>query len=312
MNLSTSSSKSRPVFRLYRSIFRPLVICIFLVVLYQTLIVGGVVPPSSGINQWQGNVVKAERYVYEKKSDIKIAIVGSSIGNRIKPEYIGPNVANLAMSAYSSQTGLEIVKRNKLKPSTVLIEINNTIARELNQKMIDYLYNPVFYLLRSYLPILRQEYQPISVLISYLKDSKGKNKPQGDEEKNALASPKLRKRLIDNLIKTRMNPLQAEIAEKIRQEAENIKAQIAALKESGVRVVLFNVPGEARVEQTIAERQERKLIEEIFPQDTFEWLPEPPSENWRTEDGIHLIDSNAKKYGAFLKEKLENLAPRSF
>lgn len=309
MTLSTSSSKMRSAFHLSRSIFRPVVVCIFLLALYQTLVFGGIVRPSIGINQWQANVIKAERYVYGKTSDIKLAIAGSSIANRIKPDYIGPKVSNLAMSGYSSQTGLEIVANNKLKPSIVMVEINNTIERGLNHKLIDYLYNPLFYYLRSYLPILRQEYQPVSVFIDYFKNLKQKNSQQVDEDINQLASPRLREKLIDDLIKAGTIPLKPEIEEKIRQEAEKIKAQIADLKKSGVRVVLFNVPGEERVQQTIRERQVQKLINEVFPKDTFEWLPKPSEGNWVTADGIHLIDSNAKKYGAFLREQLLAISP---
>jgi len=312
MNLSTSSSNFRHKFHLYRFIWRPVIVCLFLVTLYQTLVAGSVVPSSNGINQWQFNLVKAERYIYDTKSDIKLAIIGSSIANRIQPEYISPNVANLAMSALSSQIGLEIIKRSKLKPSLVLVETNETIYRGLDTKTIDYLYHPLFYFIRSYFSIFRQEYQPVSVIINYVKTIKENGNNSTDKDLKQIGNPRVRQSLIAQLVQLRNKPLTEELENKIRIEAEKLKVQIAEMKKEGVRVVLFNIPGEPGVEETIQVRQINKLIEGLFPKDSFEWLPKPLERNWVTDDGIHLIDSNAKKYGIFLRKQLLALNPELF
>ncbi|HEY9848702.1 MAG TPA: hypothetical protein V6D28_04555 [Leptolyngbyaceae cyanobacterium] len=292
------------------SILRALLVSVFLLTLYHGLVSGGMIQPSNGFSQWETNVIKIQRYVYNNKHNLRMILVGSSIAARIKPEYIGNNVANLAMSALSSQTGLEIIKRSKFKPSILLIELNHTIQREISNKIIDSVYQPALYWLRFYFPMFRQEYQPVSTFLEQVK--KINNQSSMEEDVSNKETEKINWRLREELISRTANgwrqPLSKEIEEKIRKEAEYIKKQISEIKKFNVKIVLFNVPGEMRVEQTIYQQQVQKLLKELFPPDTFEWLPQPPSQEWKTRDGIHLTVAHAKKYAAFVRQELLNTA----
>jgi hypothetical protein len=298
----------------FRSILISLSTFIFVLSLYHTLVLGGVVLPSDGINGSQSNIIKAQRYIYNHKSDLEMVLVGSSITARINSEYISPHAVSLAMLAMSSQTGLEIVERQKIKPNLLLIELNDTILKSRNHKLntdfIGNLYHPVFYWIRFYFPMCRQEYQPLStiaqslikvftnenkVLFRFLEEGNSKEKPVGTE---------LIEKLIQQQIQARNSPLSEGSKKAIAEESEYIKTQIKNFKNEGMRVILMDIPSEKRVKDTIMEKQLRELFRDLFPKDIFEWMPEPPSREWKTNDGLHLVTSSAKEYASFLREQL--------
>lgn len=68
---------------------------------------------NQGANQWQTNVVKAQRYMFSKKQFDHI-VVGSSEMFRVPVEK-DSNWANLAMAGGASQTGLELIAE-KIRP----------------------------------------------------------------------------------------------------------------------------------------------------------------------------------------------------
>jgi hypothetical protein len=155
---------------------------------YQVLVSGGVLPASEGVTQRQNNIVRAQRYVYQDDSDLKMVIVGSSLAANVNEKYIGEGVKNIAFGAGVSKTGLEIVKRSKSKPQSILVEINDVdFLRKIDADLLDSLYHPIFYLLRQYVPMLREEYRPVSVFINYFKSgSQQKLERMSREELDSL------------------------------------------------------------------------------------------------------------------------------
>ncbi len=293
-----------------RSLLRPILICAAILGLYSGLVAAGMLPSSNGINQGQRNVIKVQRYAYQTNTEMKILLVGSSLTANIDAGDIGSNVTNMAMAGGSTQTGLDMAKRGQFKPSLVLAEINDTIHRKIDADLISSVYDPFFYWLRLYFPIFREEYRPVSILVDSLKggskkEIKGAKAPREEEER---VNPALYKRALERVLQERMEPLSEKEKETLRQEAEFIKNQVADLKKAGVRVVLYDVPGEKEVETTTKQKQVRELLGELFPSDTFEWLASPPAREWRTSDGVHLIRSHARDYALFLREQLLNKA----
>jgi hypothetical protein len=275
---------------------------------YQVLVSGGVLPASDGASQIQNNIVKAQRYVYQDDSDLKMVIVGSSLAANLNVKDIGEGVQSIALGGGASQTGLEIVKRSKSKPRIVLVEINNTIIRKIDSEFLDSLYHPIFYLLRQYLPMLREEYRPISVFIDSLKSrSKPNLKLMTREALDSLEgrniTPELSQKAIQTIVDVESQPLPEKDAEIFKKEAELIKTQIAEInKNSGAKVVLFEIPLESRVNAAIRRKQLRDLANKLFPSDRFEWLPPPKEREWRTNDGVHLIRSDARDFAEFLRD----------
>jgi hypothetical protein len=293
-----------------RSILRPVLIFLFLMSFYQVLVSGGVVPASEGVSLIQNNIVKAQRYVYQDDAALKMVMVGSSLAANLNVKDIGEGVKSIALGGGASQTGLEIVKRSKSKPPIVLVEINDTIVRKIDAEVVDSLYHPIFYRLRQYLPMMREEYRPISVFVDSLKSRSKQNlklmtREALDSLEGRNLTPELSQKAIQTTVDIQSKPLSEKDAKNMKEEADLIKNQIAEItKDSGVKVVLFDIPLESRVNATLRIKQVRELAKKLFPPDRFEWLPPPPSQEWRTNDGIHLIRSDARDFGEFLRDKL--------
>lgn len=117
-------------------------------------------------------------------------------------------------------------------------------------------------------------------------------------------SSNLTEKLIVQEVEANKTSLSEKEASLLKQEADYIKFQISQLRKDGVRVVLFDIPVEQRVQSTVRKQQVRALMRKLFPIKQFEWLPEPPSRHWKTSDGIHLVSSDAKDYAAFLRNQL--------
>ena len=291
-----------------RSILRPVLIFLFVMSFYQVLVSGGVVPASDGVSVNQSNIVRAQRYIYQDDSDMKMVIVGSSLAANLNIKHIGEGVKSVALGGRSSQTGLEIVKRSKSKPRIVLVEINDTITRKIDSELLDSLYNPIFYWMRQYLPMLREEYRPVSVFINYLKSRSKQNKKLMSREaldslEGRNVTPELSQKAIQRTVDIQSKPLSENDAKTIKQEADLIRNQIAEIKKNtGAKVVLFDIPLDSRVNATLRIKQVRELAKKLFPSDRFEWLPPPKEREWRTYDSIHLIGSDAKDFSEFLRD----------
>jgi hypothetical protein len=292
-----------------RSILPPVLIFLFVMSFYHVLVSGGVVPAFEGVTQRQNSIVRAQRYVYQDDSDLKMVIVGSSLAANLNEKHIGEGVKSIAFGGGSSKTGLEIVKRSKSKPQIVLVEITDVdFLRKIDADLLDSLYHPIFYWLRKYLPMMREEYRPVSVFINCLK-SRGQPNPErmSREELDSLESrnitPKLSQQAIQTAVDKESKPLSEKDAETIKQEADLMRNQIAEIKKNmGTKVVLFEIPRESRVNGTLRIKQVRELAKKLFPPDRFEWLPPPKEREWRTNDGTHLIRSDARDFAEFLRD----------
>ncbi|HEY9611974.1 hypothetical protein [Allocoleopsis sp.] len=309
MNLSIFNSKF-----LKNRILRSLIAVFSFLSIYQFLIITKLVKPSNGMHQWQNNLIRLQRYAYQDFSNLNLVIVGSSIANNLPASDIGSSVINLAMSGGCAQTGIESVARKSSKPAILLIEINETINRKVDEQAIRSIYNPFLYNLRLYIPMLREEYQPVSTLSPRVFSIVNKimslarlvNKPKtirsvasGTNRDNQLT-----KTLINQAIEKYTTPLSEKEKSLFREEAEHIKFQISKLNKDGVRVVLFDIPRDPHLQATVQGKQLKALAKELFPVSNYEWLPEPAPRDWITYDGVHLVTSDAKDYTAFLKNQL--------
>ncbi|WP_254563562.1 hypothetical protein [Oscillatoria sp. HE19RPO] len=311
MNLSTSNSKPTVLIKrvFAHPLLSPLIICLLFLMAYQLLIWVNLIPPSSGISQRQENIIKGQRYLYQKNRPNSIVIIGSSITGGIKAQNIGYQVTNIAMAGSNSKTGLELIKLNSTLPSLLLIEINETISKEIDRQLIESVHHPILDSIRFYLPMFREEYKPISVLVDSLKQTAQSQGPIAEvsEPVTPIANPEFRERFIATMAETQQEKLSEQAIQDLQKESKLVQQQIATLQKNGVRVILFNLPTESRLENTPRRQQIQGLMRTFFPPEQFEWLPEPPSREWRTSDGIHLVPSDAQAYAEFLKTQLINL-----
>ncbi|MEM9540570.1 MAG: hypothetical protein AAGA60_13845 [Cyanobacteria bacterium P01_E01_bin.42] len=310
MNLSTSNSKKTKGGRKIFS-FRPLIACLLLLALYQILIFGGVIPSSDGINQWQSNVIQAQRYWYDRSKDSQLVMVGSSLMANIPAETMGKKVINLGMAGGCTQTGLEIVARSNQTPEIVLAEINDTLERQRDRDLLASLNHPLLSPLRRYFAIFREEYKPISVLVSLLRGSDREEDIEIEDievanievEEESDLSSELREQEIERLVRENNISLPPNLKILLEGEASQIEQQVKALEQKGIRVVFVDIPRETEVTKTPRQQEVASLMRSLFPPSRYDWF-EVPVGQWRTSDGLHLIPKEVNRYTLLLRQYL--------
>ncbi|MBP0018662.1 MAG: hypothetical protein J7647_14095 [Cyanobacteria bacterium SBLK] len=305
MNLSTSSSKKTKGWGRLIS-FRPFIACFLLLGLYQILIFGGVISPSNGINQWQNNAIKGQRYWYDRTDNTQLVMVGSSLIANIPAKSIGKNVVNLGMAGGCTQTGLEIVAHSKQTPNIVLAEINDTLERQRDRDLLASLNHPLLSPLRRYFSMFREEYKPISVFVSLLRGDTQEEDIEGTNieiEEDLDISSELREQEIERLVGENNISLPHNLKSLLKQEASQIEKQVNALEKKGIRVILVDIPRETKVAKTPRQQEVKSLMKSLFPPSRYDWF-EPPVEQWKTSDGLHLIPKEVNRYALLLRQYL--------
>lgn len=307
-----------------------------LFIVWQILALARILPPSSGINQWQSNLIEGENYLYSESPSPRLILVGSSTVHRIKASYIGSQVTNLAMNGGSAQTGIEIILRSHRVPPIVLVELDETLTRKIDPVVIDALFGYCSEPIHRLLPGTRQIYQPAAITVMFSEKLYGhlyyhdylgrgihyllKGKSKKNETSNqasetgskllkvnsATAIEDLKKQLIAIQLEGHLHLMKGKTLTAFENDVIDLRQQVDKLRKQGSRVILFRVPGEQTIRDTPAERQSEEVIHRLFPNSTYEWLPPPKRTDWQTTDGVHLNDSEARLYGVYLNTQILN------
>lgn len=260
-----------------------------LLIFFYTLCVSYIDKNLIGNNQWQTNIIKAQVFFFEEKSN-EIVMVGSSMLYNIPLEKRSDQVFNLAFAGDAANTGLLLIlKREHVK--MVLIEANPTIMRGIDRKLINKT-DEIF----RYLPFLKEINRPDVVFIQgirYLRDNLRNSK------KNITGVCDK-----DKPVATVLEPIQKEMSiqfnEYVLQERLNeIHGMVLELQKRNIEVFFVEPPMDKSLYESKRVVQVRKALLEIFPQDKYRWI----FSNWdeyKTNDGIHLGKSSANRYADFL------------
>ncbi|MFN0221728.1 hypothetical protein [Paenibacillus sp. KR2-11] len=293
MNSSTSSS---------RLIMQSLASFLILTVGFATVIGTGVVHGGSGTNQWQNNVIKAERYLYAEET-VKHVITGSSMAYRLLPEYLGTEYANIAFAGGGALTGLQIMLHSKgTLPSTVLVEMNDTMLRGEDKEFVHKLTSPVASGVKGTFAAFRTEYQPVILFKEWVKGGAGKEAEAGGSVDPAILASELARHAQEHSVVP-----EAEILKTVTLE---LKQAVDALRAKGVQVVLFEPPSHRSLHESVRSTALRAHWNAEFPADRYSWVPTPNPDEYETADGIHMTGEAARKYASYLKaylgKKLQN------
>lgn len=270
---------------------------------YQALIFGHAIPASDGNSQWEDNLIRAQDYACGSSTVPSLALVGTSLAANLKADYFGPGTVNLGMAGGSVQTGLALVVRAPHKPRTLLVEMDDKVAAPSDAKTLGAVFGPLGQISCHALPALRVEYRPASVVISTLKRWTKRRSGLSDEARDA-AEPidqNLRRQLVSQELAAQAVPLSREQEAALQAGAQTVRARASRLQRDGVRVVLFEPPGEAAVQASPRQRQVRLLLHRLFPSGPYQWLPAPSGQDWTTRDGVHLIRRDARRYAAYVQ-----------
>jgi len=250
-----------------------------------------------GQHQWQDNVIIAQRYIYGS-SESPVVVVGSSLSTRLSD--LPQDYFNLAFGSLDSITGLSIVLRGVHSPQFVLIETN--VLRGLNQAFVSKLYDPVWYPLRRYVLPLRDEYHPLNVLTSLWRRTPSTNRAMG-----VGTQPKVPREILQIAIDNAGLPLDQGFRGPLRQNLDLLERLVQAVTSKNGVPVFYRMPIHPEVSAAARTQYERSAFLERFPPSRYHWLPDAPSGQFQTSDGLHLPRPEAVEYSRRFVAEVESI-----
>ena len=242
-----------------------------------------------GQHQWQDNVINAQRYIYNS-SRPPVVVVGSSLSTRLRG--LPTDYFNLALGGSDCLTGLAIVLRESCCPQLVLIEANS--LRGIDEAFVAKLYAPLIYPLKRYLLSLREEYNPLTVLMSIVAGNAGRD-PEVPREVLQLAEARA------------TVPIDNGFRSKIGQNLDQLEVLVRSLVANESVPVFYWMPLHPQVSVAPRTQYERLAFRERFPDDRYHWLPDPPPDRFKPADGIHLARPEAIEYSRQFVTEVESI-----
>jgi len=274
-------------------IVKSAVFCLVSFVLYTALIIITKPRVTVMLNQWQGNMVAAQDYIYDNP-DRPVVIVGSSLAAKLDMEYLGPDYWNLAFAGGSVSTGLEIIARSGARPKIICVEAN--IFRDTDEKMIKDLFTPIVWEWKKHIPSLRLKYQPFTIAYNLVNRL---FKTRSRLENEYQVDPAFFQKMLDSY---RRDYAKAPDEREVSRRIGVIRGQVERLSARNARFFFFETPIHPGLADSVQSTCVRKRLMEAFPPGSYTWLPRPDDAKYRTTDGIHLTDSSACEFARVFQE----------
>jgi hypothetical protein len=273
-----------------RSVWRILAVAAAIVGIYQLVAPRFFPGGGSGHDQWQQNLIKAQRLVYADTTPAVI-VVGSSKLARVEFAQ-DASIENLALNGGGSLTGLDVILRAGVRPRMVLIEIGDAILREPDEKFLDSVFGVVNRQARRLIPVLRDAYQP-GVLINGAAQAWASNRtgPQDD-----AVRPDLLRQLLD-IQRTSHARLPDSLT--MARVVGELGTQVMRLHAAGVAVTFVEPPEHVELWNSPMSVSIRRSLHAAFG-DAVAWFPDQDPVAYRTTDSVHLDRASADRYGAAL------------
>ena len=233
-----------------------------------------------------GTLITFDRYAQESVPDV--VLVGSSITFRLNEDYFAtPRLRNLAIAGGSPVTGLEIVTNQQQLPRIVLVEAN-VLSRPIDTALVEkysskdrvdpLFFAPVKTAVAAYENWLHAP--PTHAQVSLALD-RLISEPPHDFDNHIYTERALQQ----------LNAEDPTVA--VRANVKRIQELIPVLERRGARLLLFELPHPAPVEDTRSARVTHEIVHAEFPGlDRWLHLDYQRSE-LRWADSYHLDDRSA-------------------
>ena len=280
----------------------------FLLVLYASFVVIAPKWWHAIQNQWQGNLVKAQQFIYTKDGYTNV-IVGSSLSSKILSDSL-PNTYNLAFDGLSIYDGLEILTHMKKLPENIFIE-TNVVLRTADTNFTSGLFLPIQYYSKKYIKALRDDEQPIAIIGNQI-SWRITNKIISGFKSIFYSPPTLNNKPDDeSSVFKKMLAIQVKDYSKIPDKLKiiesfmKLKKYVSELENKGVNVCFFEMPvNKELINLPSATIIKSKFLSD-FPQTKYTYIMVPDSANYVTGDGLHLNNESAIAYTRYFKESIK-------
>jgi len=267
-------------------------------------------PISVSQNQWQDNIVSAERYLFDIDT-LDNLIVGTSLALRIRMDSL-PNFYNLSFGGQSIFDGLLILRNKKRVPKNVFIEINLITGGE-NHNFKKVMSSSILNTLKRNITVFRTDKQPLAYIgrgfvfpivnsffykrVHSLKDTL-KNKNIENNSKNSIFD-----KMLDLHKETYSKHIDSIYMD---QQFKKLKSHVDFLESKEVRVVFFEMPVNPELIELSRAKYLRNRVINDYPKNHFIKLP-IDTNIYKTSDGMHLTRKEARIYTSYFKKEVLNI-----
>lgn len=287
-------------------IYKSIAVAIFIFIAWTIVI--SIKPLSISQNQWQRNIIIAEKYLIDSDS-IENVIVGSSLATRMVMDDFD-NFDNLSLVGQSVFDGLKMLRLKEKLPKKVFIEVN-VLDRSEDENFNQIISSPISMTLKSRLKALRSDKQPLSILsaitnfsfsFAFNKISKDKNDGGAHEKEKSFAKP-----INTKMLQMQKQNYSKEInLEKYNHQFEILTEHINFLESKNTDVIFFEIPVNAELINLEKANYLRTRVQKAFPQNIFIQLPQNV-DFYKTTDGLHLTKKEAKVYSTYFMSEVQGL-----
>jgi len=233
-----------------------------------------------------GTLITLNRYAKEAIPDV--VLVGSSLTFRLKEDYFAtPRLRNLALAGGSPVTGLEIIANQPRLPRIVLVEVN-VLSRPTDTALVErysrsgnaepLLFRPIRTAVAAYENWL---HAPLGHTQASVALGRLLAQPPSDFDSRIYADRALQQ----------LNAEDPTVA--VQLNVERIEELIPVVGQRRARLLLFEVPYSAQIEDARSVKITREMVHAKFP-DPDQWLRiEYTRGDLRWPDGVHLDERSA-------------------
>jgi hypothetical protein len=256
-------------------------------------------------HQWQGNLIKAEEYIYVKGDSCKKVIIGTSQSNRLIMDSL-PGFVSLSFPGESIFDGLNIVSRQGHSPKEVFIEMNQLMRGE-DKGFLGSLFSPYLYWKRKWVPALRDGKQPFalagkSIAFIFKGSAKIKNLHITDDRSENLDQSKqagLFQMMLGIQEANYSKPPDPKI---LNQNLNLLGDYVDVLQKKGSQVIFFEMPVNQRLCNLALAKETREGFYKRFPKVQYLYIPQPECSEYKTTDGVHVSQEDAAKYSSYFRK----------
>lgn len=259
--------------------------------------------PKAAQNQWQDNIIKAQRFMYNPEADYKNIIVGSSLSSKLDMSRFPATYYNLSFSGLGLYDGLNILSRIESREKNVFVEMN-VVMRPEDKEFAEALFSPLSYNLQRVFPLLRQQNQPVTIFAAFVK--RGAAARTADAGITRDQRPRADSDIFLKMLQFQIESYaHAPDTSLLNKRFEALKRYVTAMEKRQIRVIFYEMPVHERLCSSPLAETIRKSFYHFFPPSQFRYIPMPDCASFNTSDGVHLTSEEAVIYSDYLRDQAE-------
>ena len=296
-----------------KGIRNTILITIGLFILYDLIVRFMPLPYTENYDPWSRNITRAQAFISNAGTADKV-IIGSSMAAGIPAKQIGEDYLNLSTEGGNFFSGLEIIKKSKVTPKVILVEIN-ALYREEEYDLPETVFRPVLSQLRKVFPSMLEKNRPIPFLTQYtlmindkIKYEVSKNiATEKNNTEKTKDKPQNSNSIKNDLIKNKMEFYNSiSDSDLINKQLTELVKSLNEFKTAGSRIIIFEMPAHPELVNSKKSVYIRNKVMSAIKENKFCWIPLEKDKSYYPNDMAHLNKADMQDYLTYFKKYLNH------